>query len=135
MPLEWKDMRSRLDDLPRYASRAYRMPAAEFNAVRLALLRLGEPVRFALPGLRTLEMVLEQQAWICVDSGLNDFPVLAWVDFETSGRDALHEPVSCMLYTYHAHAHIIESRVLRAVSEFVDLRLHPESEPRSPADE
>jgi hypothetical protein len=128
-------MRSRLDDLPRYASRAYRMPAAQFNAVRLALLRLGEPVRFALPGLRTLEMVLEQQAWICVDSGLNDFPVLAWVDFEASDREALHEPVSCMLYTYHAHAHIIESRVLQAISEFVNVRLRPERKSRSPADE
>ncbi|MEJ2346005.1 MAG: hypothetical protein P8090_11450 [Gammaproteobacteria bacterium] len=128
-------MRSRLDDLPRYATRTYRMPAARFNAVRLALLRLGEPVRFALPGLRTLEMVLEQQAWICVDSGLNDFPVLAWVDFEAGGRNALHEPVSCMLYTYHAHAHIIEARVLQAVSEFVDRRLHPERKPRSPVDD
>lgn len=118
-------MGSRLDDLPRYSSRAYDMPAACFNQVRLALLRLNGPIRFALPGLRSLEMILEYDAWICVDSALNDFPVLAWVEFETSGRQALHAPVPCKLYTYHAHANMIESRVLQAVRDFVDAQLHP----------
>jgi len=119
-------VRSRLEDLPRYSSRMYSMPAARFNQVRLALLRLGEPIRFSLPGLRTLEMVLEHDAWICVDSGLSDFPVLAWVDFEVAHRDALHEPVSCKLYSYHAHADVIEDRVLDAIANYAGTRLHPD---------
>ncbi len=120
-------VRSRLNDLPRYSSSVYVMPAQRFNQVRLALLRLGEPIRFALPGLRTLEMVLEHDGWICIDAGLNDFPVLAWVDFEDAHREALHMPIPCKLYTYHAHAAVIEDRVLDAISDFVDARLHPGS--------
>jgi hypothetical protein len=126
-------MGSRLDDLPRYSSRAYDMPAARFNQVRLALLRLHEPIRFGLPGLRSLEMILEHDAWVCVDAALNDFPVLAWVEFETAGRGALHAPVACKLYTYHAHASMIESRVLQAIGDYVDAQLHPPSPPAAGA--
>lgn len=68
-------MRSRLDELPRYSSRSCLMAAATYNRIRLALLRLGSPLRLPLTGLRTLEMVLEKDAWVCVDASLNDHPI------------------------------------------------------------
>jgi hypothetical protein len=117
-------MRSRLDDLPRYSSRSYEMPAEYYNQVRVALLRVGTPQRFVVPGLRTLEMVLEEDAWIVVDSGLNDYPVLAWVEFETARREALHAPMHCKLYTYHAHAEIVIERILTAIKDHSQHLIH-----------
>ena len=116
-------MKSRLDELPRYSSRACVLPAATYNRIRLGLLRLGCPLRSALPGMRTLEMVLEHDAWICVDSGLNDYPILAWVEFQSAGRSALHEPVPCRLFTYHAHAELIEPQVLEKIQAVLGHRL------------
>lgn len=116
-------MASRLDDLPRYGSRTCMVPAATYNRIRLGLLRLGSPLRYALPGLRTLEIVLEKDAWICVDSGLNDYPIVAWVDFQCADRDALHLPVPCRVFTYHAHAELVESQVLEKTEALLAHRL------------
>ncbi len=122
-------MKSRLDDLPRYSSRYCLMTAATYNRVRLGLVRLGNPLRFALPGLRTLEIILDKESWICVDSGLNDYPILAWVEFRHAERNALHTPVPCRLYTYHAHAELIEPQVIEKMESVLAHRLRkfPES--------
>lgn len=116
-------MKSRLDELPRYSSRNCVLPAATYNRIRLGLLRLGCPLRFALTGMRTLEIVLENDAWICVDSGLNDYPILAWVEFQSAHRSALHLPIPCRLFTYHAHAELIESQVLEITESVLAHRL------------
>jgi len=116
-------MRSRLEDLPRYSTREGSLTAAAYNQVRLALLRLGSPLRFALPGLRTLEMVLEKDVWVCVDSGLNDYPIVAWLDFRTENRTALHTPIPCRIYTYHAHADMVERQVLEKTAQILGQRL------------
>lgn len=115
-------MRSRLSELPRYGSRDYAMPAAYYNRVRLALLRLETPLRLALPGLRTLEIYLDEEVWVCLDASLNDFPILAWLDFSVDGRTSLHEPVACRLCTYHAHATMIEERVLELTENLLRQR-------------
>lgn len=121
-------MNSRLDDLPRYSSRTCLLPAATYNRVRLGLIRLGSPLRFALPGLRTLEIILDKEHWICVDSGLNDYPILAWVEFQHAERSALHTPVPCRLFTYHAHAELVEPQVLDKTEAVLGHRLRKHAE-------
>lgn len=116
-------MRLRLDELPRYSSRTCLLPATTYNRIRLGVLRLDNPLRFALPGLRTLEMVLENEAWVCVDAGLSDYPILAWVEFQAAERNALHTPVPCRMYTYHAHAELIEPQVLEKTEAVLNHRL------------
>lgn len=123
-------MRSRLDELPRYSSRTCLLPAATFNRLRLGVLRLESPLRFALPGLRTLEMILERDAWICVDAGLSDYPILAWVEFQAAERSRLDTPVPCRLFTYHAHAELIEPQVLEKTESVLNHRLRRWAEDR-----
>lgn len=94
------------------------MPAQRYNQVRLTLLRYRKAHRFALTGLRSLEAVLEDDAWICVDASLNDYPVLAWMDFAVAGRDNLSTPIPCTLCTYHAHALVIVDRVLDQIGAY-----------------
>lgn len=117
-------MSSRLDGVPRYKTVATRLPAALFNEVRLALLRLQDTIRFPVRGLRTLQVVIDKDAWVVVDAGLNDVPVIAWTEFEAAHRDSLHEPIKCKLYMYHAHADIIFDAVLNELHKELDARLH-----------
>lgn len=104
-------MGSRLDNLPVYKQSSDTLAAEEYNRVLIALKRFGEPIRISLAGLRTLELVLDHEAWIVVDNAFNDIPVLAWTEFEVSERQTLHEPISCTLKMYHAHAKIILDEV------------------------
>ena len=71
--------------------------AACYNRVRLALLRLGFPLRVALQQHRGLEVILDSAMWLCVDSNTEDQPILAWREFQTCERRGLHLPVSCEL--------------------------------------
>lgn len=91
------------------------MRAEDYNLVHIALKRLGNPLRVELPQLRTLDLVLEKEAWIVVDRSLNDIPVVAWIDFNVSHRETLHEPVTCERRTYHTHALIIIDKVIEAM--------------------
>lgn len=88
------------------------------------MLRLENPIRFPLPVLRHLEMVLDDEAWVCVDESLNDIPVLAWVEFQSCGRTNLHQPVVCRLHTYHCHADIIIDRIMESIHSILNQRLH-----------
>lgn len=97
-------MRSRLDDLPVYDVRPSSVSAADYNLVQIALHRIENPMRFELPSLRTLDLILEVDAWIVVDRSLNDIPVIAWIDFKDHHRQNLHEPVDCERRIYHSHA-------------------------------
>ena len=115
-PADIRVMSSRLDDIPIFEQRETAVAAADFNLVQIALNRLGEPLRIPLTGLRSLELILERGAWIVVDRDLNEIPVLAWTDFHTEERATLHEPILCLLKTYHIHAPMI----LAAVTEFME---------------
>lgn len=99
------------------------MPAALHNRIKLALLRLGEPLRVALPRLRHLDMVLAHDAWVCVDPTLNDIPVVAWVDFSATDRDSLIAPFECEQRFYHAHAEKIIAILFDELSQQIDARL------------
>ena len=90
----------------------WRVDAYHFNHVRCALRRLGPELRLSPPGLKHLDLILQPGAWVVVDRALNDMPVLAWMDFCTTGRTGLHEPVPCELRYFHAYAGMIMNRAL-----------------------
>lgn len=111
----------------RAALRTYpkQIEAACYNHARLALLRFGSPLRVGLPRHRGLEVILEDDLWLCVDATREDAPVLAWFDFATRGRAALHAPVPCQLELYHVHAGLVMGTALEALDEALRLRLAP----------
>ena len=115
--------RSRLDDIPALRSVPYAMEARLYNQVRLALRRLDNPLRVLLKGLRSLDFILEDEAWAVVDRSLNDVPVLAWRDF--ARREDLHSPVPCRLHYYHAHADVVLHKALAALEAALAERLAP----------
>ena len=108
-------MKNYLNDIPVYQRITTTVSAEHFNLVKIALKRLGSPIRLELPKLRTLDFLLDEETWIIVDRHLNDIPVMAWLDFETKDR-SLHEPLNCTLNLYHAHANIIQPRVIEAMT-------------------
>lgn len=108
-------MKSYLTDIPIYQTSKTTVSAEHFNLVQIALKRIGSPIRLKLPKLRTLDFLLDEETWIIVDRSLNDIPVMAWLDFETKDR-GLHEPLHCTLNLYHAHANIIQTRVIEAMT-------------------
>lgn len=112
-------MKSRIEDIPKLKTEPSSIEGAHFNQVRLALLRLENPLRLKLPGLRGMDIILDDKSWVCVDRTLYDLPVIAWTDFGHIEREGLHEPVPCLLHYYHVHADLITETVLSAV--FVEL--------------
>ena len=115
-------MKSYLTDIPVYQTIKTTVSAEHFNLVQIALKRLGSPIRLELPKLRTLDFLHDEETWIIVDRSLNDIPVMAWLDFETKDR-SLHKPLNCTLNLYHAHANIIQPRVIEAMTLLLGERL------------
>ena len=116
-------MKSRLNGIPVYQTSHTTHRAQDYNLVRIALKRLGSPLRFKLPRLRTLDLVLEPDAWIIVDDSLNDIPIIAWLDFEDKRRSSLHEDIHCEQRSYHQHALIIVDKALEAMQLILGERL------------
>jgi len=114
-------MKTRIEDVPRLRSDRTAIEATRFNLVRLALLRLGGPIRLSLPGLRGMDLVVDRERWVCVDRGLYDLPILAWTDF--SVRHGLHTPVDCRRHYYHIHADLISETVLSTMTTLLGQRL------------
>lgn len=108
-------MYTRLQDIPVFEHRATHIDAGHFNHVQLAMKKLGDSIRFPIPKLKHLDLILEKDAWIIVDHVLNDIPVAAWTAFETRHRDNLHQPIPCRLQIYHANADLILARTLEAM--------------------
>ncbi len=117
-------MKSQLNDIPRYSSDKIEIDADTYNCIRIALLRIGKQIRFSLPGLRTLEMCLDEETWICVDHDQNDIPIIAWLNFTTEHRENLHQPIVCEVYYYHTHATTVEERVLNLTVDILDKKMH-----------
>ncbi len=101
--------------------------ASIYNHVRLALLRLGCPLRVGLSGHRGLEVILDHQTWLCVDANAEDQPVMAWLDFAVQHRDNLHEPVACTLELYHHCAGLVMGSALDSLNEALTERLKHEA--------
>lgn len=116
-------IRARLDELPTYEVQSSQVQSQLYNLVHIALKRLGKSLRLELPQLRTLDLILEEDAWVVVDRDLNDIPVIAWVDFRTHHRDNLHEPILCERRLYHAHGLLIVDKVIEAMQIMLGERL------------
>ena len=89
------------------------VPAACWNAVRLALRRRGRPLRLDLPGLRGVECELDDTVWIVWAPRYGAVPFMAWTAFERC--PALHLPVACELRVYHLQAGLLMGPALEAV--------------------
>jgi hypothetical protein len=105
----------RLNDLQPLHTLKRVIQADDYNRVRLALRRIGNPLRFELQNLRCLDIILNDQHWVCVDPCMRDRPVMAWTDFQAARRSAIHTPVECMLRMYHVHAGLVMGEVLDGV--------------------
>jgi hypothetical protein len=92
-----------------------KVDANYFNQVQTALKRIGTQIRFRIPKLNHLDLIVQEDAWIVVDRVLNDMPVVAWTDFEAEGRDNLHEPVDCEIRLFHFAARMVLNRTLNAM--------------------
>lgn len=122
-------MRSRLDDIPVYEKRETSLEANLYNLALIALKRLGNELRFPVPKLRTLDLIIEKDAWIIIDHSLNDIPIAAWIDFKREHHDAIQEPIHCELRLYHKDADIILDRTLEAMGLLLGEQLsalHPD---------
>lgn len=124
-------MRTRLDNIPVYDTRECMIRVQDYNLVRIALKRLGSPIRIEIPNLRTLDFILEDDLWVIVDRSLNDVPVIAWLDFKDKDRESLHEDFPCERRTYHTHAMIIIDKALEALQLLLGEMLDEKKEEES----
>ena len=121
-------MYTRHDELPVLATRPHEIAAKHYNIVFRALGRLSKTVmsqgiRLELPGLRTLDLILQNDAWIIVDRAFNDIPVAAWTDLQAPFERALHQPVVCQLRYFHLHADAILEHVLTLMDVLLEEQL------------
>ncbi|ALP52243.1 hypothetical protein Tel_03270 [Candidatus Tenderia electrophaga] len=113
----------RLKDVPKYTQAESRVQARDYNTVRLALRRLPGPIILQLKDLSHMNMILDEDSWVCVDSSLNDLPIIAWTDFQAAGRANLHEPVRCLLSYYHYQAGALVTKALDSTREQLSRRM------------
>lgn len=100
-------MRTRIHEVPACLVETIEVEAERYNLIRLALSRLGGPLRFPLVGLRNLDIVLQRDCWVCVDRSALDLPVAAWNRFENQERLALNADVRCELRHYQVNTDIL----------------------------
>jgi len=97
------------------------IPAADFNRVRLALLRISNPLEITLTSMNCLEVTFTDEYWLCFDACMNNQPILAWTAFDKSGHNnALNSTVACELRMYHAHAGLVMGEVLENIGKELD---------------
>lgn len=118
-------MATRLEDVPVIKVKPSTIEAEIYNRIRLGLMRLENPLRLTLPGLRGMDVLLDNKAWVCVDRTLYDLPVLAWTEFDTQSRTGLHLPIACRVNYYHIHANVIAETVLATTDRLLKERLKP----------
>lgn len=98
--------------------------ARHFNRVRLALLRVSNPLRVSLTGrVHRADMVLRDDAWFCVDRCADDLPLIAWTNFQLRGRNLI-DPVHCTLHLYHSHSGLLIGPALSMLDQVLDRMLY-----------
>lgn len=113
----------RLREMPRYSIADGNIEACHYNQLRLALRRLPGPIRLSLTGLPHIDMIIDNDSWVCVDTSLNDLPIIAWTDFDTHARQGLHAPVHCRLHYFHYKAGMLVLKVLDTTAALLAERL------------
>lgn len=116
-------MPNRLSDVPAMATARMSMPAQRYARARRAIRHAHGSLRTALRGLRGLDLIVEEQLWLCVDRTLEDLPVIAWLDFHPEPGRGLHDPIPCRVQLYHFHAQAIMDTVLERMDEFLEASL------------
>lgn len=106
---------TRHEEVPQLSSRPGKVDALYYNHVQTALKQLGNQIRLKIPKLKHLDLIIQKDAWIIVDTVLNDVPVVAWTGFETKGRTTIHEPIKCEIRFFHYAASMILNRTLEAM--------------------
>lgn len=106
-------MMRRLREMPRYSIADSTIEASHYNQIRLALQRLPTPIRLRLDGLNHVDLIIDGDSWVCVDTTLNDLPIVAWTDFD-SRRQGLHHPINCKLHYFHYKAGLLVLKALNA---------------------
>ena len=90
----------------------------DYNAIRLGILRLGNPLHLELQDkIRGLRCVLSDDAWIFLDGYIGDLPLLAWTEFKS--RDSINASIACELRLYHMHAGLLISKSLDALQNTI----------------
>lgn len=108
-------MYTRLNGLPILELRESSVDALYFNHVQVALKRINNCLRYPIPRLKHLDLILQKDAWIIVDRVHNDIAVAAWTDFVIEHRENLYQPIPCQLRLYHTNADLILNRTLEAM--------------------
>lgn len=121
-------MYGRHEHIVRLSAWPTKVEARLYNLAKRAMARLGGELRFAMRGLKTLDLIVQEEAWIIVDRAHNDVPVAAWTDFQDSESRGLHEPVICELRYYHGHAGLVIKKVLRRMEEELSALLNASDE-------
>ena len=110
-------------DTPPWRIFPKQIEATCFNRVRLALLRLENPLRIALAQHCGLAVILHDDNWLCVDSFADDQLILMWREFQIHPRDNLYQPIACELWLYHHCAGMIMGSALDDLQQVVANRL------------
>jgi hypothetical protein len=108
-------------DIPPLRSVPYTLDAALYNHVRLALLRIANPLELELEKL-DIDMVLEKTCWVGYHSQQISLPLIAWDGFDST-RSALDAPVGCTMHLYHHHSWLQMPKILSAMDVELQLRL------------
>ena len=109
------DLYTRHNELTLFKHYASNIDVNYYNHVQVALNHLGEQIRFRIPRLKHLDLILQRDAWVAVDRVLNDSPIIGWKLFETEHRENLHKPVNCEVRIWHASVDLIHNRTLEAM--------------------
>jgi len=113
----------RIDNLSSVHTLQKVIESTDYNRVRLALRRIRNPLRVTLDNMRCLDVILEDKFWLCIDTCMNDRPILAWTSFQISQRSALDESVTCELRLYHVHSGLVMGEVMENIGHELQQRL------------
>ena len=108
-------MYTRHNEVQPFKSTSSEINAVFYNHVQTGLKRINKQLRYKIPTLKHLYLILQQDAWIVVDAVLNDMPILAWTNFQTEHRETLHEPIKCEVDYFHFAANKILDKTLEAM--------------------
>lgn len=118
-----KPLYNRHNEIPLLQCRQQTVEAEDYNEVQTALKHFGNQIRFRIPKLRHLDLILQKNAWIVVDRALSDFPVLAWTGFQAAGRCSLQAPLKCEVKVFHFAANTVLEHTLEAMELILGERL------------
>lgn len=113
-------MSTKLQNLPVYQNFTDTVDIDIYRQVTLLLSRHGHSLSIDLPGLRDLRLVLEKDAWICIDTLLDDLPVMAWTGFDKKSVFA-SDSVECELIYYHSQAAVIVDSIIHSLRREMSL--------------